>query len=35
MKLLDFHRIDIMIDVANVGQYGRQLRVSGFKGRIV
>ena len=36
MKLLDFHRIDVIIDVgANVGQYGRQLRDLGFKGRIV
>jgi FkbM family methyltransferase len=36
MKLLEFHRIDVIIDVgANVGQYGRQLRDLGFKGRIV
>jgi len=36
MQLLEFHLIDVIIDVgANVGQYGRELRDLGFKGRIV
>ena len=36
VALLDHHRINTVFDVgANVGQYGKRLRSSGYKGRII
>ena len=35
-RILDLHRIDLVLDVgANVGQYGRELRLNGYESRIV